>query len=96
AIIATDPNVLLVVAQIIPIALGNVDPKVVAYNAAIPPLVASRAATGAHVVLVDMHSAFTKNSRYPKEYMFDYVHPNDKGYAAMGDVWYGALSRFLH
>jgi lysophospholipase L1-like esterase len=96
AIIATDPNVLLVVAQIIPIALGNVDPKVVAYNAAIPRLVASRAAAGAHVVLVDMHSAFTKNSRYPKEYMFDYVHPNDRGYAAMGDVWYGALSPFLH
>jgi lysophospholipase L1-like esterase len=95
-ILAADPKILLVVAQIIPIALGNVDPKVVAYNAAIPPLVASRAAAGAHVVLVDMHSAFTKNARYPKEYMHDYVHPNDKGYAAMGDVWYSALSPFLH
>jgi lysophospholipase L1-like esterase len=96
AIIAADPNVLLIVAQIIPIALGNVDPKVVAYNSAIPPLVASRAAAGAHVVLVDMHSAFTKNARYPKDYMFDYVHPNDRGYAAMGDVWYGAIAGYLH
>jgi lysophospholipase L1-like esterase len=95
-IVATDPKVLLVVAKIIPIALGNVDPKVVAYNAGIPKVVAARAAAGAHVLLVDMHGAFTKNPRYPKEYMFDYVHPKDPGYAVMGDVWYDALSHYLH
>jgi hypothetical protein len=95
AIQAAAPDALLVLAQIVPPGSPVEDADVVAYNAAMPALVAERARTGKHIALVDMHAAFTKNPRYPSELLVDNLHPNDTGYAVMADVWYAALAPLL-
>ena len=43
-----------------------------------------------------MYSAFVANAEYKTAYMDNFIHPNDAGYAAMGDVWYAAISSALH
>jgi lysophospholipase L1-like esterase len=95
AIITASPNALLVVAQITPIVDNTIDPLVRQYNAAIPALVATRAAAGKHIILVDMYSAFTKDASYAADYMNGGLHPNDTGYNVMGDTWYAAIAPHL-
>jgi lysophospholipase L1-like esterase len=90
------PDALVVLAQIVPTVSATKDADVVAYNAAMPALVAARAAAGKHIVLVDMHAAFEKNPRFATEFMNDGLHPSDAGYAAMAEVWYAALGPLLH
>ncbi len=90
--IAVDvPDALLVVAQITPNGDQNKDTtKVALFNAAIPELVATRAALGQHVVMVDMHSALDPAVDLP-----DGLHPNDAGYVKMADAWYAVLGPLL-
>jgi len=92
---AADPNVLVVLAKIVPTVSNAEDVAVVAYNEAMPALVASRVQSGKHIVLVDMHAAFKKNPNFASDYMTDNLHPNDAGYAVMGGVWYAALGPHL-
>jgi lysophospholipase L1-like esterase len=94
-ILRTDPNVLLVVAQIIPTTNDAVNARVRAYNDAIPALVKKRADSGKHILLVDMYGAFTANANYKTDYMNDALHPKDAGYAKMADVWYAAIGSLL-
>ena len=89
------PNALLIVAQITPTGDDNLNKLVQAYNQAIPGLVQSRVAAGKHIIVVDMYGAFTSHASYRTEYMFDSLHPNDKGYDLMGDIWYAALAPHL-
>ncbi|HSC89011.1 MAG TPA: SGNH/GDSL hydrolase family protein, partial [Polyangiaceae bacterium] len=89
------PDALLVVAQLIPTRTDSLNDAVETYNAATAELVAARVASGKHIVLVDHYSAFQENPKYRDDYLFDGLHPNDAGYAAMADVWYEAISRFL-
>ena len=99
-IVQTDPNVLLVVAQIIPSRdNAGLNTNIRAFNAAIPAQVQMRAATGKHVIMVDMYGAFTKNASWASTY-FDQgslgvLHPNVAGYVVMGDVWYQAIGSLL-
>lgn len=93
-LVASAPNALVVVAQIIPV---NDDDAVInmstdTYNAAMTGLIKTRADTGKHVVLVDMNKAFNANLA---QYMADEVHPNDAGYKVMGEVWYQAIAGIL-
>ena len=90
------PNTLLVVARLIPTRTDSLNVDVQKYNGAMEDLVADRVAAGKHIVLVDMYSAFTKNSNYKNALLFDGLHPNDAGYAVMADVWYDAISEYLH
>ena len=86
--ITTDsPAALVVVASIIPIASGN-NSKAMAYNAAIPGLVSTRAAAGKHVIFVDNYAAFAKDPSYQTSEMSNYLHPNTAGYAILGDSFY--------
>jgi lysophospholipase L1-like esterase len=95
-IIADGPNALVVVASIIPIINGTgTNPQAQTYNAAIPGLVATRAAAGKHVVFVDTYAAFVEDPNYRTSLMIDNLHPNEAGYAVLGRSFYGAVSGLL-
>jgi lysophospholipase L1-like esterase len=94
-ILAADPNVLLVVAQLTPTRNDDLNARVRAYNATIPPLVAARASAGKHVLLVDMYGAFTRDANYKTSLLADNLHPSSAGYTRMAQTWYEALSSVL-
>ncbi|WP_327644467.1 cellulose binding domain-containing protein [Micromonospora zamorensis] len=77
------PNADVFVATIVP--KSGADNQVRAYNAAIPGIVQTRAATGKRVHLVDMYRALTLSD------LADGVHPNATGYRKMAAAWYDAL-----
>jgi lysophospholipase L1-like esterase len=85
-VLATVPDAVLLVAQIIPSGTQATEDNIVTFNAAIPGVVASRVAAGSKVLVVDMFTRLT----YPDDFTDD-LHPNDQGYQIMGDVWYEAL-----
>lgn len=94
AIAERAPDTLVAVATIIPIENGNGN-KVAPYNAAMVDLVANRVAEGKHVILVDNHAAFTSDPSYATVWMGDTLHPNDAGYAVLGESFYEAISGLL-
>lgn len=90
------PNALLVVAKITPWMDDGANATVVQpYNDAIAGVVLTRAASGKHVVTVDMFAPFTANPNYKTALMSDFLHPNGAGYVVMGDVWFAAIQRYL-
>ncbi len=90
------PNALLVVAKITPWMDDGANATVVqTYNNAIAGVVQTRAASGKHVVAVDMFAAFTANPNYQTALMSDFLHPNGAGYVVMGDVWFAAIHSYL-
>jgi len=82
---ANAPDALIVVANLIPMTFSDVR----SFNAAIPAVVAARAAAGKHVKLVDMFTGFSTSM------LGDGVHPNQQGYARMATVWYDAIGPVL-
>jgi lysophospholipase L1-like esterase len=86
-IIAACPDALILVALIISSGTSATQQNIIQYNAALPDVVATRQTNGSHVMLVDMFSQLF----YPSDYTDD-LHPNDQGYATMGDVWYRAIA----
>jgi lysophospholipase L1-like esterase len=94
-ILATDPNVCLIVAKATPLADAVGNARVEAYDASIPDLIASRAATGKHIALVDMYAAFTANASYKTQLLQDGIHPTDAGYQLMAGTWYAPLGGLL-
>jgi lysophospholipase L1-like esterase len=81
-IVAHDPGVVVVVAQIVPNANADAQRRVDAFNAAIPDLVNARSAQ--KVVLASM-------SRVTTAQLADGLHPNDSGFQTMADAWHSAL-----
>ncbi|HXU03887.1 MAG TPA: SGNH/GDSL hydrolase family protein [Polyangia bacterium] len=94
-IIADAPNALVVVASIIPIRDDGNNQRIPNYNAAIPGLVNTRAAGGKHVVFVDNYAAIIKDASWKTSLMVDNLHPNDAGYAILGQSFYGAVAGVL-
>jgi lysophospholipase L1-like esterase len=94
-IIADAPDALVIVASIIPIANDGTNQRIPNYNAAIPGLVATRAAAGKHVVFLDNHAAFIRDTNFRTTLMVDNLHPNAAGYAVLGQSFYGAISAVL-
>lgn len=94
-IYSVDPDVLVVLAQIVPTRTDGTNQAVSAYNAGIPPLVDARTAQGRHLLLVDMYGEFVANPNYKQQWLGDNLHPNDAGYAKMAEVWYSAIEPFL-
>jgi lysophospholipase L1-like esterase len=92
---AQDPDVLVVLAQIVPTQNDGTNQAVQTYNAAMPQLVSDRVALGYHLILVDMYAAFTQDVNYKNTLLADGLHPNDAGYALMGQTWYAAISDYL-
>jgi lysophospholipase L1-like esterase len=89
------PSSLLVVAQIVPTTTDATNTRIMAYNAAMPALIAQRAAAGKHVQLVNMYGAFTAHADYKTSLMTDDLHPNTAGYALLGMTWYQTVAGFL-
>jgi lysophospholipase L1-like esterase len=95
SILAADPNLLLVVAQITPAKDDAQNVLIVAYNAGIADVVKTRADAGKHIAMVDMYGAFTADPNFKTDYMGDNVHPFDGGHAKMADTWYAAIGSLL-
>ena len=92
-IITDAPNALLVVSSIPPCCN---DATVQTYNATIPDMVKSRAQAGKHILFVDAHAAFVKDTNYKADYISsDGLHPSSNGYAVIGDLFYGAIKTAL-
>jgi lysophospholipase L1-like esterase len=89
------PAALLVVAEITPSDDDPFNHAAVAYNRGVREEVVRRAARGAHVVGVDMYAAFTEDPGYRTTLLDDGLHPNDRGYARMADVWWGAIRAYV-
>ena len=87
-IIAADPGVTVLVAQLVPNSTAWVEADVVAYNAQIPGIVQARAKAGKQVFLVSM-SALTLAD------LNDGLHPNDAGYQKMADAWDAGIKQVI-
>jgi lysophospholipase L1-like esterase len=89
-ITTTLPEVMVIVAQILPLPRSaRLNGEVVAYNAAIPGIVQADVAQGKHVHYVDIYDAV------PPSMLPDQIHPNDAGYALMAKKWLYALLPLL-
>ena len=82
------PDALVVVAKIVPLGYSNTNYN--QYIAKIPDLVKAHASKNEHVVLVDMSTLPSSDIRGGGN-----VHPTDKGYADMADLWYGVIKGYL-
>jgi lysophospholipase L1-like esterase len=82
------PSALIVVAKIVP--LGYNDANYTSYIGKIPDLVKAHAAKNQNVIMVDMSTLPTSDIRGSGN-----VHPTDKGYSDMADLWYGAIKGYL-
>ena len=85
-ILRTRPGVILYVASIAPVGSALVQRRIDAYNAEIPRLVAERVRAGHRVHQVDIAGLLTAEAD-----LADELHPNDRGYAKMAEVWFNAL-----
>ncbi len=79
------PQARIVVASVPPMVSADNNSAVVAYNSAIAPLVAARAAQGEHVFYADIYAA------EPPADLLDEAHYNADGYAKMAEVWHNVL-----
>ncbi|MEV4021016.1 GDSL-type esterase/lipase family protein [Nonomuraea angiospora] len=80
------PRATVLVAKLIPTGKAGLQPRIDAYNAALPGMVRELQSEGKHVLLVDM-------KRVPvSDGLQNDAHPTDAGYAKMADAWYGAIS----
>ena len=84
-ITAGAPDAEVFVASITPLSGTTANQKVIAYNAAIPGIVAEKVALGKSVSFVDMYSALTVAD------LADGIHPNAAGYDKMAQVWNDAI-----
>ena len=82
------PDALIVVAKIIPLGYSNTNYD--QYIAKIPDVVKAHVAKNEHVVMVDMSALPSSDIRGNGN-----VHPTDKGYADMADLWYGVIKGYL-
>lgn len=87
-IVQAAPDALVVVAKIVPLGYGNTNYD--QYIAKIPDVVKAHASKNEHVVLVDMSKLPSSDIRGNGN-----VHPTDKGYADMADLWYGVIKGYL-
>ncbi|WP_165984337.1 GDSL-type esterase/lipase family protein [Streptomyces sp. YIM 98790] len=79
------PDATVLVATLVPAAKEGLQPRIDAYNAALPGIVEERRNQGKHVRLVDMSLVTPRDLAQP-------AHPGDSGYLTMGHVFYGAIA----
>jgi len=87
-IVAAAPNALVVVAKIVPLGYSNNNYN--SYIAKIPDIVKAHAAKNQNVIMVDMSTLPGSDIRGSGN-----VHPTDKGYSDMADLWYAAIKGYL-
>lgn len=84
-----EPDVVLLVAQIIPLRKPALNAEVKQYNSAIPGLVHELDVQGRNVQYVNMYNAV------PVTALADGIHPNDTGYGLLANTWFKALQTVL-
>jgi lysophospholipase L1-like esterase len=94
-IVAAAPAALVVVAQIPPSMDDATNKRIETFNAALPAVIAARAAAGKHVLLIDAYAALASRADYKTSLMFNQFHPNDAGYALIAARWYEAVRPYL-
>ncbi|KAF2794189.1 carbohydrate esterase family 3 protein [Melanomma pulvis-pyrius CBS 109.77] len=82
----SNPKMKIVVAQIIPIAIGNSNAKIQDLNKAIIPWAQGLNTTASPIWVVDQFTGFSATGD-----LRDGVHPNDSGDVKMANVWYPAV-----
>jgi len=87
-ILAADPGVTILVAQLIPNSTGWVQSDINAYNSQIPGIVQARVNAGKHVYTVSMSSLNLGD-------LNDGLHPNDGGYQKMADNWHAGIKQVI-
>jgi lysophospholipase L1-like esterase len=87
-LVAAAPDALIVVAKIVPLGYNN--SNYTSYIGKIPDVVKTHADKKEHVILVDMSTLPTSDIKGNGD-----VHPTDKGYSDMANLWYGAIKGFL-
>ena len=87
-VVKAAPDALVVVAKIVPLGYSNTNYD--QYIAKIPDVVNAHASKNEHVIMVDMSKLPSSDIRGNGN-----VHPTDKGYADMADLWYGAVKGYL-
>ena len=86
AVVDNCPDVLVLVAQIVPRKDPAKDKLTVDFNNALPGIVKSFTDEKKHVMVVDMHKAVSVN-----DLSSDGKHPKPQGYQKMADAWRDAL-----
>ncbi len=84
-VLTDSPGATVVVASLIPSVKTGMQPKIDAFNAALPGVVAQREEQGKHVVLVGMDEVTTAD-------LADTSHPNDAGYRKMARVFLSGIN----
>lgn len=90
---ASNPNMKILVAQIIPVApngCGDCPQRTTAFNAAIPSWAAGKSTAASPIVVVDQWSGFNSSADTS-----DGVHPNSSGNAKIANRWYPALTAVI-
>ena len=92
---ATNPNVVVFVAQIIPLNPADCptcETRVELLNSMIPAFAASKTTAASPIYVADIHAAFDGMSYAPNStYSTDGAHPTPAGSQLMADAWYAAL-----
>ncbi|KAI0449150.1 carbohydrate esterase family 3 protein [Xylaria acuta] len=87
---ASNPNMKIVVAQIIPMGLGSYNTAIQNLNKAIPTWAQGLNKTESPIWVVDQYTGFNGGSD-----LRDGVHPNQSGDTKMANVWYPSLIHAL-
>ncbi len=87
-ILAADPGVTILVAQLIPNSTASVQASINTYNSQIPGIVQARVNAGKHVYTVSMSSLNLGD-------LNDGLHPNDGGYQKMADNWHTGIKQVI-
>lgn len=87
------PQAYVVIAEIIPFAIDEMDAKVKAFNQKVRAAAEAKIASGAKIKVVSMYDTFKAKSDwkiayFPKD---DKVHPNDAGYSAISGVFFDTI-----
>jgi lysophospholipase L1-like esterase len=97
-----DAHVLVMVGTLLPTGTAvapdvgtQLNPSVDAFNKTLVNIVATRAAAGHHVALVDLHTPFANTANYATTLLSDNIHPSAAGYFLLGDTWYAAIRPLL-
>lgn len=87
-IIAADPGVTVLVAQVVCNSDPTVEARIVSYNNQIPAIVQARVNAGKHVYTVSMSALTTAD-------LNDGLHPSDGGYQKMADAWDAGIQHII-
>jgi hypothetical protein len=90
---ASNPNMKILVAQIIPVApagCADCPQRTIAFNATIPAWAAGKSTAASPIVVVDQWTGFNSAAD-----TVDGVHPNSSGIVKVANKWYPALTALL-